>query len=512
MKASYWIILIIVTSAIAFAVGRNTAQQATPNSDEIVDSKSTLNDKESSLEAKNTLSVNHNSADKLSSNLSESSPSSMEDITAEVGELLAAIEENPRQAKPILKLVALLEALSTEELLALAPLFENSNEFQRNQLNKMITAQLIEKAPEQALAFAQRYNPMPEFPIYLTLIKAQVAEKRPDLGFEYLNQMLELAHEDIDLSANSTLLNVLAKADLTQLIDTLEVFKDMGVSLESSLTSIGLELETSEEHLNLFNELRRLDDMPILNSAIINWVKIDPTALFERLEQIEDTAERENLEQTAFYFWMINSPEDAADHFVANASNEIKTLKDIMRAWPEDRAADALSWISKQSNIDTNRFKIDYLKKLSYSEPEVVQSHLADINLNDDEKIDFYRNLYNSFKSKSSKDAEQFLNTLSFKDEILDVAAENENSGNNRIAKINQAFTKYFDFKYKKAFALALGDNGAYAFFYVVNRPSQHEANQLALSQCEQYRYKHNVNNKCEIYAEGDVRMFNLVP
>ena len=512
MKASYWIILIIVTSAIAFAVGRNTAQQATPNSDEIVDSKSTLNDKESSLEAKNTLSVNHNSADKLFSNLSETSPSSMEDITAEMGELLAAIEENPRQAKPILKLAALLEALSTEELLALAPLFENSNEFQRNQLNKMITAQLIEKAPEQAVAFAERYNPMPEFPIYLTLIKAQVAEKRPDLGFEYLNQMLELAHEDIDLSANSTLLNVLAKADLTQLIDTLEVFKDMGVSLESSLTSIGLELETSEEHLNLFNELRRLDDMPILNSAIINWVKIDPTALFERLEQIEDTAERENLEQTAFYFWMINSPEDAADHFVANASNEIKTLKDIMRAWPEDRAADALSWISKQSNIDTNRFKIDYLKKLSYSEPEVVQSHLTDINLNDDEKIDFYRNLYNSFKSKSSKDAEQFLNTLSFKDEILDVAAENENSGNNRIAKINQAFTKYFDFKYKKAFALALGDNGAYAFFYVVNRPSQHEANQLALSQCEQYRYKHNVNNKCEIYAEGDVRMFNLVP
>ncbi|WP_032097529.1 MULTISPECIES: hypothetical protein [unclassified Alteromonas] len=512
MKASYWIILIIVTSALAFAVGRNTAQQATPNSDRVIDSKSTSNDKESSLEAKNTLSVNHNAADKLLSNLSESSPSSMEDIVAEVGELLAAIEKNPRQAKPILKLVALLEALSTEELLALAPLFENSDEFQRNQLYQIMTAQLIEKAPEQALAFAQRYNPMPDFPNYSVFIKAQIAEKRPDLGFEYLNQMLEFAHEDIDLSANSTLLNVLAKADLPQLIDTLEMFKDMGVSLKNSLTSIGFELETSEEHLNLFNELRRLDDMSILKSAIIDWVKIDPTALFERLNQIEDIAERENLEQTAFYFWMSDSPEDAANHFLANASNEVKTLKDIMRAWPNKRADDALAWISEQSNIDTNRFKIDFLKKLSYSEPEVVQSHLADINLNDDEKIDFYRNLYNSFKSKSSKEAEQFLNTLSFKDEILDVAAENENSGNNRIAKINQAFNKYFDFKYKKAFALALGDNGAYAYFYVVNKPSQHEANQLALSQCEQYRYKHNVSNKCEIYAEGDVRMFNLVP
>jgi hypothetical protein len=210
MKASYWIILIIVTSALAFAVGRNTAQQVTPNSDKSVDLNNTSNDKESSLEAKNTLSVNSNSADRLSSHLPESSPSSMEDIAAEVGDLLATIEENPKQTKSILKLVALLEALSTDELLALAPLFENSSEFQRKQLYQIMTAQLIEKAPEQALAFAQRYNPMPEFPIYLTLVKAQIAEKRPDLGFEYLNQMLELAHEDIDLSANSTLLNVLA--------------------------------------------------------------------------------------------------------------------------------------------------------------------------------------------------------------------------------------------------------------------------------------------------------------
>ena len=511
MKASYWIILIIVTSALAFAVGRNTAQQVTPNSDKSVDLKSTSNDKESSLEAKDTLSVNSNSADRLSSNLPESSPSSMEDIAAEVGDLLAKIEEEPKQAKSILKLVALLEALSTDELLALAPLFENSNKFQRNQLYQIITAQLIEKAPEQALAFAQRYNPMPEFQNYLVFIKAQIAEKRPDLGFEYLNQMLELADESIDLSANSTLLNALAKADLPQLIDTLEIFKDMGVSLEGSLSSIGFELKTSEEHLNLFNELRRLDDMSILNSVIINWVKINPTAVFERLNQIEDIAEREELSRTASYYWMYDSPEIAADHLLANASNEIETLKDIMRAWPGKKAADALAWISEQNNIDTNRFKIDYLKKLSYSEPEVVQSHLADINLNEDEKINFYRNLYNSFKSKSSKDAEQFLNTLSFKDEILDVAAENENSGNNRIARINQAFNKYFDFKYKKAFALALGDNGAYAYSYAVNKPSQNEANQQALSQCEQYRYKHNVSNQCEIYAEGDVRMFNLM-
>jgi hypothetical protein len=293
MKASYWIVIIIVTSAIAFAKGRVTGQQLTLKSDEVVDSKNTSNHRESSLDTTNTLNVQSDTADELSSNSTHSFPSLTKDIVVELGDLLVKIEENPNQTSFVIKLVAMLEALSTEELLALAPLLENSSESQRNKLNQIIIAQLVEKAPDKALAYAQRYNPMPDSPYYLAAIKAQIAEKRPELGFEYLNQMLELAHEDIDLSANSTLLKALAKADLTQLVDTLGKFQDIGVNLENSLNSISYGLETSAEHLNLFNELRRLDDMSILSSVLIDWVKISPAAVFERLNQIAEIAERE---------------------------------------------------------------------------------------------------------------------------------------------------------------------------------------------------------------------------
>jgi hypothetical protein len=83
--------------------------------------------------------------------------------------------------------------------------------------------------------------------------------------------------------------------------------------------------------------------------------------VLERLNQIEDNAERKELSRTVFYSWMRNSPEIAADYFLAEAANKVEILKDIMRAWPEDRASDALVWISSQSNIDANRYKIDYL-------------------------------------------------------------------------------------------------------------------------------------------------------
>lgn len=512
MKASYWIVAIIVTFAIAFAIGRLTGQQLALISTDVVDSNNTSIDRESSVNIKPALEVQSAAEETQSSNPTPAqiSPRTMDDILAEIDDLLVKIEGNPNQRSSVIKLAAKLESLSAEELIALAPLLENKIDPQRNMLNQFIIAELIEKDPGKALEFAQRFNPMPDSPYFLAAIKTQIAKKQPELGFEYLNQMLELANEDIDLSANSSLIAVLAKADLTQLVDTLGKFQEMGVSLEHSLNSTAYGLKTDSEHLNLFNELRQLDDMSILSSVLMNWIRLSPTAVFERLNQIEDIAEREELSDSAFHYWMLDAPEDAANHHIANASNKSEMLKRIMRIWPNDQALGALTWISTQSDIDTNRYKIDYLHRLSYYEPKFVQSHLDDINLNDDEKIGFYQNLFNGLKRKSSEDAEQFLNTLSFKDEIVGTTTEKENSADNRIAKINKAFSKYFDFKYDKAFALALGENGAYAYSYVVNKPSQSEANQLALSRCEQRRHKYNVNNKCKIYAEGDVIMFNL--
>lgn len=512
MKASNWIVIVTVTFAIAFILGYVTAQKVTLKSTEVLDPDNILITNAPAVNALTAIKTQSNTAAIPSLNSTHNSPRTMDDIIAEIDTLLVMIGDSPNQNSLMIKLFTLLEPLSADELIALAPSLENKNESQLKILNQIIIAQLIEKAPDKALAFAQRYNPMPDSPYYLAAIKAQIAEKKPELGFEYLDQTLALANEDTDLSANSILINALAKADLKQLVRTLAKFQDKGVKLENSLSSIAYGLETNDEHLSLFNELRQLNDMSILSSVIHRWVKISPQAVFDRLHDIEDIAEREKLTDSAFFSWMYDTPEVAADYHLARTSNKLEMLKEIMQTWPSKKASNALTWLSAQSDIDTNRYKIDYLKRLSYSDPKFVQSHLYDINLNDQEKIGFYQSLYKGFKNKSSADAEQFLNTLTFKDEVLGISTEKEQPTDNRITRINQAFSKYFDFKYDKAFALATDDDGDYAYSYVVNKPSQHEANQLALSGCEQRRHKHKVDNECQIYAEGDVIIFNLTP
>jgi hypothetical protein len=512
MKVSNWIVTVTVTFVIAFIIGYITNQQLALKSIEVVDPNNIPITTIASVNKVSAIETQSNTAAIPSSNSPHNTPRTMDDIYAEIDKLLIMIDGSPNQSSLMIKLFAILEPLSTDVLIALAPSLQNNNESQLKILNQIIIAQLIEKAPDKALAFAQRYNPMPDSPYYLAAIKAQIAKKEPELGFEYLDQMLALADEDTDLSTNSILINALAKADVKQLVRTLAKFQDKGVKLENSLSTIAFGLETNDEHLSLFNELRQLNDMSILSSVIINWVKTSPSAVFDRLNEIEDSAERKKLSDTAFHYWMYDTPEAAADYHLARASNKFKMLKEIMQTWPGKKASNALTWISAQNDIDTNRYKIDYLKRLSYSDPRFVQSHLYDINLNDQEKIGFYQSLYKGFKSKSSDDAEQFLNTLAFKDEVLGISTEKEQPADNRITKINQAFSKYFDFKYDKAFALATGDNGTYAYSYVVNKTSQNEANQLALSRCEQRRHKHKVDNECKIYAEGDVIIFNLTP
>jgi hypothetical protein len=434
------------------------------------------------------------------------------DLVEEISELLELIDANPNQRSLALKLVVKLEKLSIDELLLMAPSFQNKSETQRNSINRFIIGQLIEKAPEQALSFAQRNNPMRDSPFYLDLITTQIAEKRPDLGFEYLDEILVLENEDIDLAEHNSLINALAKIDIDQLVPKLARFEDKGIKLEESLRSLASGLQTSDEHLTLFDGLRELDNISILDSVVFHWVRVSPEDALERIALIEDSNERQQLGDSAFLSWMYNEPEQAASYKLSNSENRLEAVKEILKRWPSENAPKAINWISKQNDIDINRSKIDYLTRITYREPRFVLSHLNEINLPENEKVRFHKSLYNALKGVSSSEAEAFLNTLAFKDEILESGNKRSTASSNRVQVIGQAFKKYYDFKLSKAFAVALGDEGAFAYSYVVNKPTQDEANQQALERCDGYRYKHNIASPCKIYAEGDVTLFNLTP
>lgn len=160
MKVSMWIVITAV--ALAFVSGFGMGIQLRSLSPEIALSSSSSTSKVPTTKARPSADQQSKPATLKTTNSSPILPIAMDDIVAEIDNLLATIENNPKQRSLTIKLLAILEALSVDELLGLAPLLESKPEAQAQMLSQIIVGQLIEKAPEQALAFAQRYNPMPD--------------------------------------------------------------------------------------------------------------------------------------------------------------------------------------------------------------------------------------------------------------------------------------------------------------------------------------------------------------
>ncbi|MFC3121402.1 hypothetical protein [Agaribacter flavus] len=511
MKTSQRIVIsvtsVIVTFVAGVVVGKQIDQYASQAHD-VADVSTSVN-----APAANSPAIE--SVAQLSTKVSTASlPSSSdvnEDILLEINELLVQIKESPSQMRLSLELFTIFDTLSVEQLLNFGELLSNYDERERTSISSIIIAQLLEKAPEEVLGFMQKHSHMAGSPFYVDSIRAQVAKKKAELGFDYLNNLLYSNAKDVNMRENMQLLAALAKTNISRVVDVLLELTEKGVELDNSLIHLSFDLNTSEEHRELFNQLRRFDDMSLLGSVFGSWIELSPMDVFDRLNQIENINEREKLTETALFYWSLRKPEAAANYRLTHASNKLETVKDIMRTWPNEKATEALEWLSQQSDIDSNYHKISYLRNLSYLEPEFVEAHLNDIQLSDDQKIDFYKQIYQGYQRKSSTDAEQFAAKLPFGDQIID-KKEEPIPAEDLVSKINRIFERYYDYKYDKAFALAMDDKGGYAYSFVVNKASQDEANALALQRCEQHRKKHNVDSRCQIYAEGDMTLFNLAP
>ena len=248
----------------------------------------------------------------------------------------------------------------------------------------------------------------------------------------------------------------------------------------------------------------------------MTWVDISADDLFNKLNGIDDANERRVLIEKAQRYWLIKDPENAATSLLSQAENKKEALNDILRYWPTDKAEQGLLWLSRQEGIDINNYKIEFLDDLIYLEPEFVQAHLHDIELDEDNEAGFHLKLYHQLKDRSTSKAEQFLDSLSNKADVIALIETKSDEANeptptvNYLDEINKAFDNYYHYKEAKAFAVAIDSEGNFAWSYRVNQANQSIANQSALDGCEKYRLRENIAPSCIIYAEGDVRLFEL--
>ena len=501
--------------AVTFVVGFYLGQQ-TSSIDSLVENakNNTVTSQPATQNNKTKELTSNSSIDSQAHN--EDDSSSATDIFEQIDQLLQSLEAKPEDQKLIIALYSHVIKLSLIELDSLILTLNDRSEEQRKMLAQLIVGQLIELAPRKALSFAQQFNPMPENDYYLAMIKTAIAKKDPEYGFELFLENINTANSETKFSAYSALIGELAKHDLSRLMDSLLQYKNQGVDISSSLFGLSSGLKSSDELSNLFDQLKKLDDLDLLDSTMMSWIDISPDDLFNKLNDIDDAHERKVLIEQAQRYWLMKDPENAANNRLSQAENKREALDNIVQSWPNDKAEQGLLWLSRQEGIDANSYKIELLDDLIYSRPEFVQAHLNGIELDEGKQAAFHLKLYLQLKDRSSNKAEQFLDGLSNKNDVIaliekesDTPKESKPATNYRDS-IKKAFNNYYNYKEAKAFAVAIDDESKYAWSYSVNQANQDSANQSALESCEKYRLQHNVTSACTIYAEGDVQLFEL--
>lgn len=511
MKNIYWILII----AVAFVVGVYLGQQKSSITASMIKAEDST--------VTNQLVTQNDQTKKLTTNRpvisqahNKDGASSTADIFEKIDQVLHRLDVEPEDRKLMIELYSLVNKLSLIELDSLISTLNDKSEAHQDMLTQLITGQLIELDPRKALSFARQFNSMPENDHYLAMIKSAIAKKDPEYGFELFLEDINASNSETKFSVNSALINELAKHDLNRLMDSLLRYTNQGVDINNSLWGLSSGLKSSDEFSELFDQLRKLDDLTLLDSTIINWVDISAADLFNKLNDIDDTNERKLLSEKAYSYWLMKDPESAADNLLMQGENKNEILADIVQRWPEDQAKKGLLWLSRQQDIDINSYKIELLDDLIYSKPDFVQAHLDEIELDKDKEAAFHLKLYLQLKDRSSNKAEQFLDGLPSKNDVIaliekesDTPKESTSKVNYRDA-INKAFNNYYNYKEAKAFAVAIDSEGKFAWSFRVNKPNQKMANQSALESCERYRLRANVTSACTIYAEGDVLLFDL--
>lgn len=501
--------------AVTFVVGFYLGQQKSSIGSLVTNAKD--NTVTSQLETQN------NKTKELTSNRSinsqahnEDGSSSTTEIFEQIDQLLQSLEAKPEDKKLMIELYSLVNKLSLIELDSLILTLNDKNKTQRNMLAQLIVGQLIELAPRRVLSFARQFNPMPENDYYLAMIKSAITKKDPEYGFELFLEGVNTANSETKFSANSALISELAKHDLNRLMDSLLQYKNQGVDISSSLVGLSMGLKSSDELSNIFDQLKKFDDSKLFDFAMLQWIEISADDLFDKLDDIDDANQRKVLTEKAQRYWLMKDPESAAEALLMQGENKKEILADIIQRWPNDQAEKGLLWLSRQEDIDINSYKIELLDDLIYSKPEFVQAHLDDIVLDEDKQAAFHLKLYNQLKNRSTNQAEQFLDGLSNKNDVVALIEKESETPKESTSTINyrdvikKAFNNYYNYKEAKAFAVAIDSEGGYAWSYRVNKTNQSMANQSALEGCEKYRLRQNITSACTIYAEGDVLLFEL--
>ena len=344
-------------------------------------------------------------------------PVTVDDAVAQTQALLGDMGWSPTMAS-IAKAYAIVSQLNLEQTLAALSQLEYADSPESLQIKMLFINRLAELSPLQAVDYVNlNVTGSMQKDGAMAAVIATWADSDPHAALQwYLSQPEATRQQAVGRFALGGLFSSLARQDLDAAISSIETDFDANdfEAIDYAVSSTARSLQNTEDFEYLLNRVQAMDNDSALQAVFSSWLTKDPDEALARLDLISDPKQRQAIEERAFRNWMVRKPAEAADRFMQRAAPDQRQsrAKVVVESMSFNQPEQALSWLNRQTDIDTQPLTSELISRSAYRNPQFADQNLHRIT-NQDNLTVLTSRIYQSYGRYSQAKADEFLSRQS---------------------------------------------------------------------------------------------------
>ena len=344
-------------------------------------------------------------------------PVMVDDALAKIESLLSGMGWSPTMAS-IAKAYAIVSQLNLEQTLVALNQMENTDSPENLQITMLFINRLAELSPLQAVDYVNlNVTGSMQKDGAMAAVIATWADADPHAALQwYLSQPEDTRQQAMGRFALAGLFSSLARQDLDAAISSIESDFDASdfEAIQYAISSTARSLQNTEEFEYLLERVQAMDNDSALQAVFSSWLAKEPDEALARLDLISDPEQKQAIEERAFRSWMVREPEEAAERFMQRAAPDQRQsrAKVVVEAMSFNQPEQALSWLNRQTDIDTQPLTSELISRSAYRNPQFADQNLHKIT-NQDDLTRLTSRVYQSYSRYSQAKADEFLSRQS---------------------------------------------------------------------------------------------------
>lgn len=344
-------------------------------------------------------------------NMAPATELSVDEVLAQTKQLLSG---SMQSMSSIAKAYGLVATLNLEQALEGLSLLETGDESTDWPLLQLYLNRVAELSPMQAIDFVNfNMNAGRSQEMALTSVLASWSETDPEAALAwYLTEQKQANIQGMAVYALIDLYGGLAREDFTYAVNSLASNFEKTDYDKIDLAVMGLvrSAKTSDDLEYLFEYVKNSDNQKALHTLFTTWVQKDPQDALLRLDELNDPALADRIENGAFRQWMMKSPDEAVDTFMRRATPEQRQsrAKVVVDALSFANPEKALTWLNDQPDIEADKLTFDLMRQASFRYPQFAADNLHKL-ANTEQRVKLSAQIYYNFKQYSQSKADEFL-------------------------------------------------------------------------------------------------------